>query len=52
MNQEGDLCWFHGKVSRDSADQIIKDGMLNQFIWPFLFCCVKLRLLEIFINTK
>lgn len=26
MNREDNLCWFHGKVSRDKAEQILREG--------------------------
>lgn len=27
MNQEGDLCWFHGKISREFAEQLLNQGL-------------------------
>ena len=26
MSREDNLCWFHGKVSRDKAEQILREG--------------------------
>lgn len=26
MNQDGDLCWFHGKISREFAEQQLNEG--------------------------
>jgi hypothetical protein len=26
MNKEDSICWFHGKVSREAAEQILRNG--------------------------
>lgn len=30
MNREDNLCWFHGKVSRERAEQILREGKLQR----------------------
>lgn len=30
MNREDKLCWYHGKLSREAAEQVLKNGELNQ----------------------
>lgn len=44
MNQEGDLCWYHGKLSRDAAEQLLKIGELNHFYFCIGFVLAKLCL--------
>ena len=44
MNREDNVNWFHGKISRDTAEKLLKEGRLSLLLYVVIvvamFCVI------------